>query len=92
LRSVKPDEGTLFRGCAFSLTTTRCLEKSTTPQLCPIEWTIRRVNADTFDKYLAGFRERTRGAENWTNYSAYEIRIIGALVRLGRRREAVEFY
>ncbi len=44
----------------------------------------------TFDKYLAGFRERARGAVVWNNYSAYEIRIIGALVRLGRRREALE--
>jgi hypothetical protein len=44
----------------------------------------------TFDKYLAGFRERAGGTLNWNNYSAYEIRIIGALVRLGRRREALE--
>ena len=44
----------------------------------------------TFDKYLLGFRERTGGTLNWNNYSAYEIRIIGALVRLGRRREALE--
>jgi len=44
----------------------------------------------TFDKYLAGFRERTGGTLSWNNYSAYEIRIIGALVRLGRRREALE--
>jgi hypothetical protein len=26
----------------------------------------------------------------WNNYSAYEIRIVGALVRLGRRRDALE--
>jgi hypothetical protein len=45
---------------------------------------------NTFDKYLAGFRERTRGTVAWNNYSAYEIRIIGALVRLGRRRDALE--
>jgi len=44
----------------------------------------------TFDKYLAGFRERAGGSLEWNNYSAYEIRIIGALVRLGRRREAAE--
>lgn len=46
--------------------------------------------AQTFDKYLAGFRERASGALDWNNYSAYEIRIIGALVRLGRVREALE--
>ncbi|MEW6442724.1 MAG: discoidin domain-containing protein [bacterium] len=44
----------------------------------------------TFDKYLAGFRERAGGAASWANYSAYEIRIIGALVRLGRRRDALD--
>ncbi len=45
---------------------------------------------NTFDKYLEGFRGRRDGAVAWNNYSAYEIRIIGALVRLGRRRDAVE--
>jgi hypothetical protein len=45
---------------------------------------------NTFDKYLAGFRERASGRVDWNNYSAYEIRIIGALVRLGRRDEAME--
>jgi hypothetical protein len=44
----------------------------------------------TFDKYMAGFRERSDGTADWNNYSAYEIRIIGALVRLGRRQEALE--
>jgi hypothetical protein len=44
----------------------------------------------TFEKYLAGFRERVRGDIPWNNYSAYEIRIIGALVRLGRRQDAHE--
>jgi hypothetical protein len=44
----------------------------------------------TFDKYMAGFRQRCSGAVEWSNYSAYEIRIIGALVRLGRREEALE--
>jgi hypothetical protein len=44
----------------------------------------------TCEKYLAGFRARVRGDTPWANYSAYEIRIIAALVRLGRRREAHE--
>jgi transketolase len=43
----------------------------------------------TFDKYLAGFRERASGTVNWNNYSAYEIRIIGALVKLGRNDSTV---
>jgi hypothetical protein len=45
---------------------------------------------NTFDKYMEGFRKRRDGVVAWNNYSAYEIRIIGALVRLGRRREALE--
>ena len=42
----------------------------------------------TYEKYLEGFRTRLSGEIPWANYSAYEIRIIGALVRLGRRQEA----
>jgi hypothetical protein len=44
----------------------------------------------TYDRYLEGFRKRVDGTVNWNNYSAYEIRIIGALIRLGRRRDAME--
>ena len=44
----------------------------------------------TFDQYLAGFRRRCRGEVDWNNYSAYEIRIVGALVQLGRRDDAAE--
>jgi hypothetical protein len=44
----------------------------------------------TFDTYLEGFRRRQDPKYPWTNYSAYEIRIIGALVRLGKRAEANE--
>ena len=44
----------------------------------------------TFDRYLAGFRERAGGKVDWNNYSAYEIRIVGALIRLGRRADALE--
>jgi hypothetical protein len=46
--------------------------------------------ARTFDAYLADVRKRLRGEVDWNNYSAYEIRILGALVRLGRRAEAHE--
>lgn len=44
----------------------------------------------TFDRYLTGFRERASGKVDWNNYSAYEIRIVGALIRLGRRADALE--
>ena len=45
---------------------------------------------NTFDSYLEGFRKRASGTTAWSNYTAYETRIIGALVRLGRRKDAVE--
>ncbi len=44
----------------------------------------------TFDQYLEGFRRRCRGEIDWNNYSAYEVRIVGALVRLDRRDDANE--
>lgn len=49
----------------------------------------------TFATYLEGFRRRQDPQQPWTNYSAYEIRIIGALVRLEKREEAnklLEFF
>ncbi len=42
----------------------------------------------TFDRYLAIRAAREQQA-NWSNYSAYEIRIVGALIRLGRRDDAL---
>ena len=50
----------------------------------------RQAVDHTFDKYLADWRGRRSGAVAWTNYTPYEIRIIGALVRLGRRDAALE--
>lgn len=44
----------------------------------------------TFDKYLADWRGRRSGALPSVSYTPYEIRIIGALVRLGRREAALE--
>lgn len=46
--------------------------------------------AYTYDEYLRGFQRRRDGEVDWSNYTAYEIRIIGALTRLGRRRAAHE--
>lgn len=40
--------------------------------------------------YLDGFRRKHSGRMVWNNYTAYEIRIIGAMVRLGKRAEAQE--
>jgi hypothetical protein len=47
----------------------------------------QKAAGQTFDKYLVGFHERARGDIPWNNYSAYEIRIIAALIRLGRRQD-----
>jgi hypothetical protein len=44
----------------------------------------------TFEKYLQGFRDRHSGKVEWTNYAPYEIRLIGALVQLGKRQSAYE--
>ncbi len=44
----------------------------------------------TFDRFLERFRAMHGGGAEWTNYTPYEIRIIGALVRLGRRDQAHE--
>jgi hypothetical protein len=44
----------------------------------------------TFDLYLADWRAKRSGAVLYSNYTPYEIRIIGALVRLGRREAALE--
>ncbi|MBC8126616.1 MAG: discoidin domain-containing protein [Gloeobacteraceae cyanobacterium ES-bin-144] len=42
------------------------------------------------ETYLDGFRRKHRGEMVWNNYTAYEIRIIGAFVRLGNRDVANE--
>jgi hypothetical protein len=43
-----------------------------------------------FDEYFTGFRKKHSGQIDWANYTPYEIRIIGALVRLGKRQSALE--
>jgi hypothetical protein len=44
----------------------------------------------TFDRYLYDWRRKRTGALVWQNYTPYEIRIIGAFVRLGHRDAALE--
>jgi hypothetical protein len=44
----------------------------------------------TFDKYLTDWRSKRSGAVASPSYTPYEIRIIGALVRLGQRDAALE--
>jgi hypothetical protein len=46
--------------------------------------------ARTFEPYLEHFCARRSGTVDWVNYTPYEMRIIGALVRLGQRQSACE--
>jgi len=50
----------------------------------------RAALAHTFDRYLSEWRRKRSGTVEWTNYTAYEIRNIGAFVRLGQRDAALE--
>jgi hypothetical protein len=50
----------------------------------------RQAVERTFDVYLAEWQRKRHGSVDWANYTPYEIRIIGALVRLGRRAAALE--
>jgi hypothetical protein len=50
----------------------------------------RTAVEQTFDRYLYDWRRKRTGALQWSNYTPYEIRIIGAFVRLGRRDAALE--
>ncbi|HVT37072.1 MAG TPA: hypothetical protein VHE37_15895, partial [Nevskiaceae bacterium] len=44
----------------------------------------------TYDRYMNDWRRRRSGQLDWVSYTPYEIRNIGALVRLGRRADAIE--
>jgi len=49
----------------------------------------------TFDKWWENFTARQENRQVWKDYTPYELRIVGALVRLGRRDEAqraLDFY
>ncbi len=50
----------------------------------------RRLLEQTFTRYLKGLKEKLCGSSAWVNYSPYEVRIVQALVRLGRRKGALE--
>jgi hypothetical protein len=50
----------------------------------------RNAVEETFNRYLYDWRRKRTGELQWQNYTPYEIRIIGAFVRLGRRDAALE--
>jgi hypothetical protein len=46
--------------------------------------------AATFERYMEDWRRKRNGAMAWTQYTPYEVRIVGALIRLGKRDAAHE--
>ncbi len=51
--------------------------------------------AGTFDKWWDNFTARQENRQAWKDYTPYELRNVGAMVRLGRREEALralDFY
>lgn len=44
----------------------------------------------TFEKYWADFVARRDGARAWENYTPYELRTVGSMVRLGWKERALE--
>jgi hypothetical protein len=44
----------------------------------------------TFERYYAEFRARRNGGASWEQYSPYEVRNAGALLRLGQRDRALD--
>lgn len=61
---------------------------STTVALWPGEFEHRLI-APTFERYWAWFQDRAK-ANSWDAYTPYELRHVGALVRLGQRERAWE--
>lgn len=53
-----------------------------------------RLLDGTFDRYWENFQSRSRSQE-WRDYTPYELRVVGAFVRLGQREranQALEFF
>jgi F5/8 type C domain/Amylo-alpha-1,6-glucosidase len=45
---------------------------------------------NTFDRYYTIFEKRRTGDSDWDAYTPYELRIVGALIRLGEKARALE--
>jgi hypothetical protein len=62
---------------------------STTAALYPVQAQIApALLRRTFDRYWEESQERRSGARAWKDYTPYELRSVGALVRLGEPRRA----
>lgn len=53
---------------------------------------MREALETTFDVAMANFRERRDSGKDWDAFTPYEWRQIGALVRMGRRADAREYF
>jgi hypothetical protein len=68
---------------------------STTVAIWPGEQTqpdMREALDATFDQAMVNFRARRDGTQAWDGFTPYEWRQVGALVRLGRRADAREYF
>lgn len=68
---------------------------STTVAIWPGEQTqadMREALEATFDVAMVNFRARRDGTQAWDGFTPYEWRQVGALVRLGRRADAREYF
>lgn len=45
---------------------------------------------NTFDQYWRNFEDRRANRIGWNEYTPYELRVVGAFVRLGQRERAIE--
>jgi hypothetical protein len=50
----------------------------------------RKAVDSTFDRFMTDWRRTRSGEAPWSNYSPYQIRVITAMVRMGRRDDALE--
>jgi hypothetical protein len=51
---------------------------------------LHQLFKNTFDKYYDYFEKRKRDEVNWSDFTPYEMRIIGSLIQMGQPRRAYE--
>ncbi len=52
------------------------------------DWLPRELLSGTFERYWREFVARRDGTKPWTDYTPYEVRTVGAFIRLGERERA----
>ena len=82
--------GAADRGDFDATSTTMALNPAQAQNVLPAT-----LLADTFDRYWQEINARAQGQRAWTDYTPYELRNVGALVRLGhpeRAHAALSFF